>query len=565
MHDSTLSAPRQAELHKQMLAAIILSLLVLAACVVSPIISEGDSVTYAAISQHIALTGNWGDLVYEGKDWLDKPHWPFWVTALFFRLGGVNAPMYALPGFLFHLLGGYYTYRLVRTWQGKPQALLALLLYVSTFHLLYTTSALKAEAYLTGSITAASYYWLRFDASGRTKHLLLGAVFTAMSIMTKGIFTLITAASGVVCLWLYRRQWSRFVSPRWWLALALCLVFTAPELLALYLQFDLHPEKLVFGRHGVSGIRFFLWDSQFGRFFGFGPISNSDGSPWYYLHVFLWSFLPWTGGFFAAVGSELRHFSRGTQQARDGFVFFAASFLITFVLFSATSFQLDYYTVIVFPFAIGLCSDYLWRGLQVANNRVLDGMQWAVSALVLLLPLAMAAYVNVPAIWALVLALALLLLLVVRGAGGWSRSFTVLLLPVFAVNVLFVFVTVATLAVYLQYSVAYNVKPWLAPYAGRALYVYQMDSIVAQELGIYRGLPSATAEQPADLPAAGSGALVLVRERQLPEVQGQLGPYRVIAAGNWVDHKTGTLVRQLGLAKGLIPAERMELLLLAGP
>ena len=139
-------------------------LLINAIGMVTPIINAGDSVTYAALAQHIALHGDWVNLVLDGQDWLDKPHFPFWFTALFFKLGGISAFTYILPGFLFHLLGGYYTYRIARVFYGREAAWLSLLVYVSVYHLMYTSTEVKAETYLTGSIMAASYYWLRYDA-----------------------------------------------------------------------------------------------------------------------------------------------------------------------------------------------------------------------------------------------------------------------------------------------------------------------------------------------------------------------------------------------------------------
>ena len=80
----------------------------------------------------------------------------------------------------------------------------------------------------------------------------------------------------------------------------------AAGLLALYLQFDAQPDKLVFERTGVSGIRFFVWDSQFGRFFNTGPIRNTDGNPAFFVHVFLWAFLPWVAVAFAALARAWR-------------------------------------------------------------------------------------------------------------------------------------------------------------------------------------------------------------------------------------------------------------------
>ena len=84
---------------------VIVTLLVNAAGLVTPIVNAGDSVTYAALSQHIALNQDWVNLILDGQDWLDKPHFPFWLTALFFKLFGVSALTYNLPGFLFHVLG----------------------------------------------------------------------------------------------------------------------------------------------------------------------------------------------------------------------------------------------------------------------------------------------------------------------------------------------------------------------------------------------------------------------------------------------------------------------------
>lgn len=90
---------------------------------------------------------------------------------------------------------------------------------------------------------AACYHWLRFDTHHRMKHVLLGAVFSAMAVMTKGVFTLITIGSGLVCMWAYQGRWRELLRLKWWLAGLLTAVCVTPELLALYRQFDAHPEK----------------------------------------------------------------------------------------------------------------------------------------------------------------------------------------------------------------------------------------------------------------------------------------------------------------------------------
>jgi 4-amino-4-deoxy-L-arabinose transferase-like glycosyltransferase len=539
--------------------AIVISLLVNAASLFTPIINEGDSVLYAALSQHIALTGNWSDLVLDNLDWLDKPHFPFWLTALFFKVGGVSTFNYILPGFLFHLLGSYYTYRIARMFYGRDAGLLALLMAVSTYHLMYTASAIKAEAFLTGSITAACYYWLRFDAHSKVKYLVLGAVFSAISVMTKGIFTLITIASGLSCVWIYRRQWRNFVSGKWLLALALSLLFTFPEVLALYVQFDAHPDKVVFGKTGVSGIRFFLWDSQFGRFFNSGPIKNQEGTPLYFVHVFIWAFLPWVAAFVAAVGSGVRALPSQTEEARAKFVFLCASFFVTFALFSATAFQLDYYTVILFPFAIILCAQFMVQALQRAGTPFFLA-QIGIIAFVLVLSFSMAVYVANPWLLGLMCAMALALTVYALVQRRHLRSFTAVIYPVVAVWMLYLFLEGMTLSAYLRYGVAYNVNQLLAQDRSTPVYVYQLDSIVAWELGIYRSAPSEGVQSADQLPRTGAPYLLVIKEGQLAALDGLPVQMETLAQGDWVDHKTGTLPRQLKLAKGLEPLDRMRLL-----
>ena len=539
--------------------AAVLALLVNAASLFTPIINEGDSVLYAALSQHIALTGNWGDLVLDHLDWLDKPHFPFWVTALFFKLGGVSTFCYILPGFLFHLIASYYTYRIARLFYGRDVALIALLMVVSTYHLMYTSSAIKAEAFLTGSITAACYYWLRFDAQAKAKYLMLAASFSAISVMTKGIFTLITIGSGLACMWIYQGRWRNFWSAKWILALGLSLLLTFPEVMALYLQFDAHPEKVVFGQKGVSGIRFFLWDSQFGRFFNSGPIKNQEGTPLYFVHVFLWAFLPWVAAFVAAVFTGLRGFFRQSEEERAHFVFLSGAFFVTFALFSATAFQLDYYTVILFPFAVILSARLVVQYLQIESTPFFV-VQVVMVALPMALALGLSIYVSDP--WLLGAMLALLLVFVTYAVSQRQhfRQFTAVVYPVFSVCMLYVFLEAITLGAYLKFSIAYNVDRLLAQDRSTPVFAYQLDPIVAWELGIYRSAPSEGVQSSSALPRSGAPYLLLIKEAQLAALS--VLPIRtdVLALGNWVDHKTGTLPRQLKLAKGVEPLDKIFLL-----
>ncbi len=535
----------------------LFALLINAAAMLSPIINGGDSVTYAALSQHIALSNDWSNLMLDGKDWLDKPHMPFWLTALSFQFFGISAFSYILPGFLFHIIGGYFTYRLARLFYTREAAWWSVLVYVSAYHLMDSSIEVKAETYLTGFIMGACYYWLRYDAQARLKYLLLGALFSACAVMTKGVFTLITITSGLVLLWAYRGEWHKLWSVKWWLALGLSVLFTAPEVVALYLQFDAHPEKVVFGQTNVSGIRFFLWDSQFGRFFNTGPIKNTNGHPLYFVLVFLWAFLPWVALFMAALAARLRGFTHRSREENAGFVFLCGAFFVTFALFSATSFQLDHYTVILFPFAAILCGAYLAERIAQSGRGLLIAQ--AVFAL-LVWVLALGLSVRVGSV-SLLIAVALLLCAAAAYAVvvrlPWRMQLLVLW-PLSGILAVYVFLALSSAQTFMRVSVPYNVSQLLAGREALPVVAYRMD-IVSRELALYLPVSVAAADVPEQLPQQGRYVL-LVSGPEWGALRDRLHQVVQIAQGDWAIHKTGTFPRFLRLARGEEPLDDVRVL-----
>jgi hypothetical protein len=186
--------------------------------------------------------------------------------------------------------------------------------------------------------------------------------------------------------------------------------------------------------------------------------------------------------------------------------------------------------------------------------------QWCVTGLTLALAIGLAAYVANTQLLGLVAALVTVLLLFAWMQRRSLRGAAVLLLPVFAVNTLYLFLEAMTLSANLRYSVPYNVDRLLANDRTTSVYAYQLDPTIAWELGIYRSAPSRNAYSAAQLPTQGAPYLLLARDAQLAELSGHLGATVALAQGNWVDHKTGILPRQLNLAKGVEPLETFSLL-----
>jgi 4-amino-4-deoxy-L-arabinose transferase-like glycosyltransferase len=354
-------------------------------------ILEPDGALYATISKHIALTGDWVNLFGDGHDWLDKPHFPFWISALSFKIFGITAFAYKLPAFIFWLAGIWFTYRLAHELYDSRTAKAAVIIYVFSLHGLLNNFDVRAEPYLTTLIIAAIYYICKAGNSGKLRYIILAAFTAACAVMTKGIFVLITIGSGFVIYWIITKQWKQFLNYRWWIMTVLVLLFITPELYSLYSQFDLHPEKVVFGRTNVSGLRFFFWDSQFGRFFNTGPIKG-HGDPTFFLHTTLWAFLPWSIILYIAVYSVIKKGNTNENSEVRWIVF--GSVLITFLLFSFSGFQLPHYIVILFPHFSIITAAYLVAIKNEVTFKRLTVLQTTLLTIAAVAVVLLAAYSN---------------------------------------------------------------------------------------------------------------------------------------------------------------------------
>ncbi len=374
---------------------------------------EPDAALYAILAKHIAAGNDWINLYADGGDWLDKPHFPFWMAALSFKLFGISAFSYRLPSLLFWLMGLRYVYLLARLLFNTRTAQFAVLIFCSALHLYLATFDVRAEALLTTLILAATYHLIRCTDQLSPRHIIAAAVFAAAALMTKGLFVLITIAGGFALNWMLTGQWKRFLETRWWLILACTLLFTLPEIYCLYSQFDLHPEKKVFGANGVSGIRFFLWDSQFGRFFNTGPIKGS-GDPFFFLHTFLWAFFPWTFLFIAGLLRFKKLMNESKQT--EGLRILLGGFTLSFLLFSLSRFQLPHYLVILFPHAAIITAAFI-SGLEKSSSisrwQILMWIQF-ILALLLIVALTVLTRFSHPA-WSLLPTGLGLLFLILRG------------------------------------------------------------------------------------------------------------------------------------------------------
>jgi len=344
-----------------------------------------DQGLYASLSKNLVYRKEFFELFTYNQDWLDKPHFPFWMVMLSFKVFGVSVWAYRLPALLFFLVGLRYTYLFGRKFYGSDIAWIATLIVATAQHLVMSNTDVRAEPYLLALITGSIYHISRLEERYNLPDFFMAALLTACAVMTKGVFVVIAIYGALLGQLIFQHKFKQFFRLKWLLLILVTIVFTIPEFYALYIQFDLHPEKTVVNKHHVSGIKWFLWDSQFGRFANTGPISRQSGDVFFYLHTLLWAFAPWCLVFYYAIYKNVSQIFR-KEKLTEYYAFSGGMILL--LLFTFSGFQLPFYTNIIFPLFAIITAPYCFKELSRAGSSYRMGGLWLY---ILLLPVAIIA------------------------------------------------------------------------------------------------------------------------------------------------------------------------------
>jgi 4-amino-4-deoxy-L-arabinose transferase-like glycosyltransferase len=333
-----------------------------------------DPGLYASISKNLIYKHDFFSLFTYNQDWLDKPHFPFWMAMASFKVFGVSVWAYRLPALLFFIMSLVYTYLFTRRYYNWEAAIIAVIILMTAQYIFMANTDARAEPYLMGLVTGSIYHIACLDNRFTFKDLFLAALLTACAIMTKGIFLIVAIYGALLGQIIFQKRFASLFTFKWIGLFILTFIFTLPEFYALYIQFDLHPEKTVFGRQHVSGIKWFLWDSQFGRFTNKGPINQQkSGDVFFYLHTLLWAFAPWCLLFYFAVYKRVQDIFKGRKLVE----YYALSGgLLLLILFSLSRFQLPFYTNAVFPLFAIIVAPFCYEQLSKAESKFRLISQW---------------------------------------------------------------------------------------------------------------------------------------------------------------------------------------------
>jgi len=346
---------------------------------------HNDSAHHANIALHMYNTGDYVSLIDREAEYLDKPHFLFWSAALCYNIFGVNAFAYKLTSFLFTLLGVFATYQLGSILYNRKTGVFAAFILACSYGFILGCNDVRMDAILTSTIICSVWQLVMVCRTNRTKHALLGALALAVGFSTKGMIALIIPGIAVAIYSLQNRCWNTLTSPAWLIAGIATALLMVPVLVCYYIQFDMHPEKVINGTQGHSGWAFILFGQSVDRLTGGnGKMPNGGGDPFYYFHTFLWVFLPWTTLAVTAWAKMLtRVFRKGIfRQRREVMTLLTAS--ATFILLCLVSSKLPHYLNVIFPFVAIFTAAFIIKAKKRTVKALLF-IQQGVSVLVILL------------------------------------------------------------------------------------------------------------------------------------------------------------------------------------
>ena len=332
-------------------------------------IMEIDAAQYASISQEMLQSGEYLQVHHRHADYLDKPPLLFWLTSLSFNIFGASNFSFRLPSFLFLIIGLISTYKLSSLLYNQRTGLLAVLvLYSSQAYFLFSHDV-RTDTILANVVIFAIWQLWIFIQERKLASLVLGGIAVGLAMMEKGPIGVMVPVLALGSQILYTRQLKVLWRWEWLLGLVVIMLTISPMVYGLYQQF------------GVHGLEFYFWTQSFGRITGQSSWEDSS-TVFYFVHTFLWAFLPWMFIAYFGVGKQLIELVKNKFNGKSPTEIITLSgFVLTFIAMSLSRYKLPHYIFVVFPLVAIITANTIYQIVDTGKFRKLFiGLQWLIWA-----------------------------------------------------------------------------------------------------------------------------------------------------------------------------------------
>lgn len=306
-------------------------------------VMDVDAAQYASISMEMWQTGDWLEVYHKGGDYLDKPPLLFWLSAFFYQLFGLNSICFKLPSLLSSILGFWSTYKLGEALYSRKVGQLAALMLASTQAWALFNHDIRTDTLLSNFCIFGIWQVYSYLKTKKALNFILGFVGIGLAMLSKGPIGVVVPAAAIGGYLLFKGDWKGILNWRWLLAPFIILLVLSPMLYGLWTQY------------GSKGIYFYFWKQSFGRITGENSWKDNTGA-FFFVHTFLWSFLPWTLFALGALAQRLGQLWKGNFK-REWLTI--AGFIFPFIALSFSHFKLPHYIFPLYPMMAILGANWL--------------------------------------------------------------------------------------------------------------------------------------------------------------------------------------------------------------
>lgn len=334
-----------------------------------------DASQYMTIASNMDKTGNYMMVKWrDDYNYLDKPPLLFWLSSFFFSFLGINHFAYRLPSILINLLGIFSTYKLGKRLYNEQVGLYSAIFYASNFGIFLINHDVRTDTLLTGFVIFSIWQLTAYLQSKKKSNFIWGFIGIGLAMSAKGPLGLIVPALAIGPHLIYQKRWKDIFRPEWLLGLVIVLIVLIPMIVSAYTQ------------HGLYGIKFHFWSQSFGRISGESKWVNTTG-PFFFIHSFLWSFIPWT--IFASIAYFKKWISavKSNGKSNNEEIITLSGITLVFIAMSIANYKLPHYVYVVFPLVAIITAGYIvktfkaikWEGFGktiYVSQTVLNSLLW---------------------------------------------------------------------------------------------------------------------------------------------------------------------------------------------
>ena len=307
---------------------------------------DQDATQYMTIAQNMHYSGDYMTVKWRNDyNYLDKPPLLFWLSSLFFSVFGVNHFAYRLPSILITILGIYSTYRFGKRVYNEQTGIFSALIYSTGLGIIIFNHDVRTDTMLTGFVIFSIWQLWSYIEDKKFSNFILAFIGIGLAITAKGPLGLLIPMLALGPHLIYSGRWKDIFRWEWIIGLIIIFIVLLPMIISTYYQ------------HGMHGIKFHFWSQSFGRITGESKWEDTTG-PFFFLHSFLWSFLPWS--FLGVIAYFQKWKSVFTSKTRVEIITLSGITLV-FIAMSMATYKLPHYVYVVYPLVAILTGNLIQR------------------------------------------------------------------------------------------------------------------------------------------------------------------------------------------------------------